>query len=211
MDNCTAHHVVGVNLANIKLEYFPANSTSLLQPLDQGVKCSVKCTYGERLIQRLLLNFRLQVDTKVDIYVAMEMLSAVWAATKSSIMENCFGRAGLKRRDDDDVSMGNAAEDCTSHSMQEQDSQSSVIEAWQALCAHGGVRDDIELEDFLDVDQDVIATKEPTESEIVESVCGEDAIDCWDNEGQGAELSVPTPRAVLDTIGHGDSRVLGTI
>ncbi|XP_064486017.1 tigger transposable element-derived protein 6-like [Ornithodoros turicata] len=45
LDNCTANHVVGIKVTNIELVYFPANSTSVLQPLDQVIIHSVKCGY----------------------------------------------------------------------------------------------------------------------------------------------------------------------
>ncbi|XP_064455097.1 tigger transposable element-derived protein 6-like [Ornithodoros turicata] len=185
LDNCTAHHIVGLNLPHIELRFFPANSTSLLQPLDQGVIRSVKCAYRERLIQRLLLNLRLQVETKVDIYVAMKMLSAAWTATQPSTVANCFRHAGFKQ-----CESSQAAQEC--------DTLSSVADAWQAL--RGGVRDDIELEDFIDMDQDVVATEELAERDIVDSVREEGAVECCDDDDHDVELSVPTQREVLDAI-----------
>lgn len=44
LDNCTAHpHVNGLKF--IKLVFLPANTTSVLQPMDQGVIRSLKCCY----------------------------------------------------------------------------------------------------------------------------------------------------------------------
>lgn len=44
LDNCTAHpHIQG--LKAIRLVFLPANTTSVLQPMDQGVIRSLKCSY----------------------------------------------------------------------------------------------------------------------------------------------------------------------
>lgn len=44
LDNCTAHpHIQG--LRSIRLVFLPANTTSVLQPMDQGVIRSLKCHY----------------------------------------------------------------------------------------------------------------------------------------------------------------------
>lgn len=106
VDNCTAHHVEGLQLTNIELQYLPMNCTSLTQPLDRGVINSVKCSYRHRLIQRLLLDLGFQQKTKVDIFRAVEMLEASWRETGADVISNCFRKAritkgflkGLKQR-----------------------------------------------------------------------------------------------------------------
>lgn len=62
VDNCSAHHVEGLVLKNIELEFFPANCTSLIQPLDQGIIHSVTCSYRKRLIEKMLFNLQLKRD-----------------------------------------------------------------------------------------------------------------------------------------------------
>lgn len=37
VDNCAQHPDISSSLTNIKLAFFPPNTTSILQPLDQGV------------------------------------------------------------------------------------------------------------------------------------------------------------------------------
>lgn len=60
LDNCSAHHISDLELTNVELQFFPANCTSLIQPLDQGIINSLKCAYRRRLIDKLLLNLRLK-------------------------------------------------------------------------------------------------------------------------------------------------------
>ena len=48
VDNCSAHQVL-LKFLNIKVEYLPANSTSVLQPLNQGVIWSLKSYFKSNL------------------------------------------------------------------------------------------------------------------------------------------------------------------
>ncbi|XP_064463597.1 tigger transposable element-derived protein 6-like [Ornithodoros turicata] len=95
VDNCSAHHIQGLELSNVQVHFFPANCTSLIQPLDQGIINGEKFAYRRCLIDRLLLNLRLNLSTKVEASHAVEMLSAVWKSTGAVIIANCFRKAGL--------------------------------------------------------------------------------------------------------------------
>lgn len=77
-------------LTNVALKLFPPNCTSLIQPLDQGaIKC-LKHGYRSRLIRRILLNTEHGRDTKVDLFMAVQMLAAAWMSTGRDIIKNCF-------------------------------------------------------------------------------------------------------------------------
>nr|XP_047142814.1 tigger transposable element-derived protein 4-like [Hydra vulgaris] len=50
VDNCSAHpHIEG--LSNINLIFFPPNTTSVLQPMDQGVIRSLKAHYRHKIVR----------------------------------------------------------------------------------------------------------------------------------------------------------------
>ena len=52
MDNCTAHPNIK-SLNNIRLEFLPPNTTSLIQPLDQSIIKNLKTFYRKELIQKI--------------------------------------------------------------------------------------------------------------------------------------------------------------
>jgi hypothetical protein len=54
LDNATCH--AKVTLSNIKIAWFPANATSVLQPVDVGVIYTLKSHYRRFLIQSLIWN-----------------------------------------------------------------------------------------------------------------------------------------------------------
>ncbi|XP_072145523.1 tigger transposable element-derived protein 6-like [Dermacentor andersoni] len=111
LDNCSAHHILDTKLTNVELKCFPRNCTSIIQPLHQGVIRSLKCAYRQRVMQRLLLNVETGRDTKLDLYVVLQMTTAVWAATGWPVIANCFTHAGFKLRDPDTDSAEDPA-DC---------------------------------------------------------------------------------------------------
>lgn len=51
IDNCPAHNLIG-NYTNIEIHFLPPNTTSVLQPMDQGVINSFKSHYRRRLVQK---------------------------------------------------------------------------------------------------------------------------------------------------------------
>ncbi|MDD9361382.1 MAG: hypothetical protein PV344_00400 [Anaplasma sp.] len=75
VDNCSAHHT-NVPLKNIELKFLPPNTTSKLQPLDQGTIRTFKAIYKRRLIETLLLKLRMNQDLKIDLLGAIQMLKA---------------------------------------------------------------------------------------------------------------------------------------
>ena len=59
-DNCSVHRGMadrfrGVNKTSLRVLMLPKNATSKVQPCDQGVIRSLKASYHEKLIARLLL------------------------------------------------------------------------------------------------------------------------------------------------------------
>ena len=55
VDNGTSH--ADISLKNIKLQFFPANTTSILQPIDQGIIQATKIKYRKMQLQNLIVRF----------------------------------------------------------------------------------------------------------------------------------------------------------
>ncbi|XP_013164004.1 PREDICTED: tigger transposable element-derived protein 6-like isoform X2 [Papilio xuthus] len=70
IDNCTAHGEIP-KLKNIKIKYLPPNTTSKLQPLDQGIIQSFKMHYGKEIVRRFLADLERQTPTTIDVLQAM--------------------------------------------------------------------------------------------------------------------------------------------
>lgn len=188
LDNCSAHHIEGLQLSNIELQYLPANCTSLIQPLDKGIINSFKCCYRRRVIQKIILDIRFERQTKIDIYQAIEMLAASWQEVKADTVANCFVKARVSVVTESGVD---------EEEPQEPSNPSDISEAWDTLRANGGVPDDVQLDDFLYADSDAVSTEEMSDVALLET-----AQDRGDGEGasEADPSPLPTPKEILDAL-----------
>ncbi|KAM7308475.1 tigger transposable element-derived protein 6 [Ixodes scapularis] len=110
VDNCTADHT-DVPLSNIKLKFLAPNTTSRLQPLDQGIIRTFKSIYKRRLIKRLLIKLRMNQDLKIDVLGAIQMLKAAWENVKPETIANCFRHGGFVANIEESAEQDGCSED----------------------------------------------------------------------------------------------------
>ena len=65
VDNCTAHPDISNIHPNVQMMYLPANTTALIQPMDQGIISTVKAYYkkitfskGQLISEAIFLGFK---------------------------------------------------------------------------------------------------------------------------------------------------------
>ena len=80
---------------------YPPNATSIMQPLDQGIILSAKRRYKKKPAERYLACVENNKDANsllkaLDIVQATNMIAASWRETSSTIIQNCFHKAGFK-------------------------------------------------------------------------------------------------------------------
>ena len=98
-DNASSHQVR--EYSHIKFLMLPPNATSIMQPLDQGIILSAKRRYKKKLAERYLACVENNKDANsllkaLDIVQATNMIAASWRETSSTIIQNCFHKAGFK-------------------------------------------------------------------------------------------------------------------
>ena len=103
-DNASSHQVL--EYSNVKFLMLPPNATSVVQPLDQGIIRSVKRRYEKKLAERYLVSVENNKDAntllkQLDIVVATNMVANAWKKMNSTIIQNCFCKAGFKHHDVD--------------------------------------------------------------------------------------------------------------
>jgi hypothetical protein len=97
LDNAPCHPV-DVQLSNIKLFFFPPNTTSTVQPLDQGVIHSFKCHYCRMFVRHIIAQCTMahSIDqitiTALD---AIRWIHEAWNTVTSITIRNCFRTAGF--------------------------------------------------------------------------------------------------------------------
>lgn len=97
LDNCQAHPpMVQIYLKAIKLKFFPPNTTSILQPMDQGVIQNLKVHYRHRFLQRVLEAMDQGREYKSNLLDAITDVYKAWCVdVKTSTIRNCFNKAGF--------------------------------------------------------------------------------------------------------------------
>jgi len=104
IDNCAAHPK-NVQLKNITLEFLPANTTSLIQPLDMGIIKNLKVRYRIKLVNFILemIEENLfdpsatanQISGKINILQAIQFVSESWREVSCTTVMNCFAHCGF--------------------------------------------------------------------------------------------------------------------
>jgi len=99
LDNAPSHpHEL--QLSSTKLVYLPANATSCLQPLDQGIIQAMKLQYRRRLLQHVITKADNNPDPQaicksIDVHLAVTWLHAAIRDIKASTVQKCFYRTGI--------------------------------------------------------------------------------------------------------------------
>ena len=95
IDNCPAHPSIS-NLTNVQIVFLPPNTTSILQPMDQGVIRSIKAHYRGRVV-RLLCSALEKRETcpKISIFQSLKILADSWEVVTKETTINCFRKAEI--------------------------------------------------------------------------------------------------------------------
>ncbi|KAK3931760.1 Tigger transposable element-derived protein 4 [Frankliniella fusca] len=106
VDNAPTHPA-DIELQNVKLVFFPKNTTSKLQPMDQGVIKNVKHHYRVRLVTRLLNFIGRDNVQKKDMYInllqGLHYLVWAWNQVKNETVLRCFQKAAFREVGEEEV------------------------------------------------------------------------------------------------------------
>ena len=108
LDNAPSHPK-DVNLSNVKVVFLPANTTSKLQPLDQGIIKAIKTIYRKRLLQFVLAKMEQGEDVMtlskcVSVLDAIHWINTAVQQVRSTTVKKRFLRCGIGHAEADDSS-----------------------------------------------------------------------------------------------------------
>ncbi|GFU33345.1 tigger transposable element-derived protein 6 [Trichonephila clavipes] len=149
LDNCTVHNNAPP-LSNVKLQFFPPNSTSKLQPLDQGIIHNFKTFYRREVVKSVLDNLENQQHvTTISTLIALIMNDKAWRAVTPLTIHCCFKKSGFPSPNlvdvDDTLTEFNAGPSL-----------------WEAL-----PEQDLTFDDYVLVDTDIAVWGALSDAEIV--------------------------------------------
>lgn len=100
MDNCSVHK--NTELSNVKIVFFPANTTSQLQPLDQGIIQNFKCKYRKfqlrsivGLLDEAVYTPATQIKFQINKLDAVNWIRNAWDEVKPETITKCFQKCGF--------------------------------------------------------------------------------------------------------------------
>lgn len=176
IDNCPAHPQLSHKLKAIKLEFFPPNMTSKLQPLDQGIIKCFKFHYRRRILEKILDSFENHHSIpKIDLLDCINIVTTVWNIDVSpKTIQNCFRQAGFGKHkfydEEDEMPLSELKEKIITERNIISNAQQSFNKCVE-LCNANHVT---LMDDFMNLDEDVITSETPTDDEIVASVSKQD-------------------------------------
>jgi hypothetical protein len=97
LDNAPCH-TINNDLSNVKVIFFPPNTTSKCQPLDQGIIHSFKCHYRQKLVKHIIAQCtaaRTVDQITVTALDAIKWIDLSWKDVTETTIKNTFRAAGF--------------------------------------------------------------------------------------------------------------------
>jgi hypothetical protein len=142
-------------LKNIKLVFLPANTTSLIQPCDQGIIRTLKAYYRLKMRKRVitLIDEMFECEStstlkandlskKINILEALHFVNEAWNNISDVTIRNCFRHGGFVKTEEEE---------------EEEDDHSKDLA-------------DKTYEDWMDIDRDLQTSEEYSEDQICQSI-----------------------------------------
>lgn len=157
IDNCTAHTVVPL-LSNVKVIFLPANTTSKLQPLDQGIIHSFKRHYRREVVLYTLGCIEKNIKIDINVLQAMKFARKAWFLVSAATIQNCFKKAGFKQTNQ------------TEYENEIEDTEDIDPVQWSSLLPEGS--DNLTFDEFVNFDDNVAVSGELSDADIIAIASG---------------------------------------
>lgn len=146
LDNCTVHNNPPP-LVNVKLHYFPPNTTSKLQPLDQGIIHNFKTFYRHEIVKMFLECLDNNENPSTTVLTAMLFVDKAWNSVTSTTISNCFKKSGFKS---------------SLQETQVNEDISILPRLWESLCLQT-----VSFNDYVQVDENIAVCGSLSDAEIL--------------------------------------------
>ncbi|XP_041377364.1 tigger transposable element-derived protein 6-like [Gigantopelta aegis] len=99
IDNAPSHGQ-DLSVSNVTVKFLPANTTSVLQPLDQGIIKAFKARYRKYLMRSLISRMEdcasvTELCKAITVLDAVNWINAAWKETQQTTIAKCFMMCGF--------------------------------------------------------------------------------------------------------------------
>ena len=202
MDNVSSHtSSADVSLSNVTVKFFPANTTSCLQPLDAGIIKTFKVLFRKHLLSHILArmdscNSATELSKQVNVLHALNWIVQSWRSISPEKVKKCFTRCGFKWAE---VEQGDSLF---------QELAKEELQSMMDTAATLGMETGVTSDDYVNF-EDGIQTEslEGWEEDLLEefraanNLPGSTADEEVDEEEVPIQEATPTTREVLDYLG----------
>ncbi|XP_067686985.1 tigger transposable element-derived protein 6-like [Haliotis asinina] len=195
IDNCPAHPRVP-NLKNVTVAYLPPNTTSRIQPMDQGIIASLKSNYRKQKMADLISAYDKKEKYEVTLLSAVTNIHRVWSHVTSQCIVNCFRKGGFKLPEENDMDHSELDEDDIP--------LANLRGMWGEVTDIANVPAEVTLEDFLNADENIVTTERLTDEDIVTAVKKDnETVDSDEDDSETvAEMEVKTTAEAATCLKH---------
>ncbi|UYV62158.1 hypothetical protein LAZ67_1008067 [Cordylochernes scorpioides] len=191
IDNCTAHNSIPP-MENVEVIFFPANMTSVIQPMDKGVIKNLKHFYRRFLVENISTGDSEALKIKLGVLQASRLCKKAWDQLTSETIKHCFKKAGFVKKEEDEEN----ADDIIAETM-------PSVDGWEDVISNPT----ISYDDFLNVDA---VCGEITDADIIAEVLnhniekqdGDEASGDEDESSVAGEMNVPSAAEATNYIMH---------
>jgi len=186
LDNATSHP--RTDLSNLKLAYFPPNTTSITQPIDQGIIYTLKSFYRKFVLQSLVTKINTctnvsQLLKQINVLDAVNWIHQAKKKILPETVKKCFLQAGFPAHasaDTQDVTVEN-------------------LQAISDLCKQGNLPDN--AEDVVHFDNELATTEDiQSAADIAAENSRCEVMKEMDDDGNGRELKIRTFGEALSVV-----------
>ena len=190
VDNCKAHPHIESKLECIELVFLPPNTTSEIQPCDQGIINTMKVYYRKCMVKSLLRaidNGSSFAQFKITLLDSIHMLKKAWESVTPLTISNCFKKGGFVVPDqtlDDDPFADSDSEESSDES--DPLAQLSLTEP----CT---------FEEYVRADENLQCSPMPTTEDIISSIATtESDVSEEEEDDTGEPLAAVTHQQAYD-------------
>ena len=192
LDNAPSHP--DLKLSNVHIQFFPPNTTSFCQPMDQGIIQTLKLKYRKRQLQYVVVAMdKNSVKTGPQILKEITLLQAInwihraWNETDPSTIQKCFKLAGFCESESNEPSESSSASDTSGFNFLDVDELPlSLVKMAKELF-------DCEIKDLVDIDTTCDTDMSVWDQNATELLDHDQDNDCNDDDDeQFSDTVVPT-------------------